>query len=283
MSWKPRKTSMSSQSTHDARAGTLHRKLTGIFESATRHYEKAAWRANAALSVQLGRLRGQTSNLSSTFLAMPLILGKLSPSILANLQTAIFAAPFAEFNASDHAKGYVFNPDANAITRIFEGGYRFRRIEAPQLRAMADLMSELRPEITTHVGGGWKVINLKSWSVRSDTVQHGPNAWHLDGFPVGTFKVMVYLTPIGPATGTTEVRFADDSTRVLEGEAGTYLLFDPSVLWHRGVAPTDAGVERTHIEITIMRAPTTDLSLVEGGLNSAFPRLPWTRRPIRTT
>jgi hypothetical protein len=277
-----RRTSMSSQSAHDVRAGTLQRKLGAIVESATRHYEKAAWRANAALSVQLGRLRRQTSSLSSTFSAMPLMLGKLSPSTLANLQTAIFSAPVAEFNASDHAAGYVFNPDANAIARIFEGGYRFRRIDAPQLRAMGNMISELAPGITTHVGSGWKVINLKSWSVCSDTVQQGPNAWHLDGFPVGTFKLMVYLTPIGPATGTTEVRFADDSTRVLEGDAGTYLLFDPSVLWHRGVAPTDAGVERTHIEITIMRAPTTDLSLVEGGLNSAFPRLPWTRRPIRT-
>lgn len=273
---------MSYQSTHDTPAGALPRKLASIVEIATRLYEKAAWRANAVLSVQLGRLRGQSSSQSRAFWSAPLVLGKVSTSMLASLQAAIFSAPIAEFNASDHASGYVFNPDAQAIGRIFGGGYRFRRIEAPQLRAIANFLSELEPALTTYIGGSWKVINLKSWSVRSDTVQQGPNAWHLDGFPVGTFKLMVYLTPIGPATGTTEVRFADGSSRVLEGEAGTYLLFDPSVLWHRGVAPTDAGVERTHIEITIMRAPATDLSLVEGGLNSAYPRLPWTRRPIRT-
>lgn len=258
-----------------------HKAETGTSELQQR-FARIAWATNAALAIWLGRLRGQTSHLSRAFSAMPLTSGKLSPSSLKNLQAAIFSASAAEFKASDHATGYVFNPDAKAIAKIFESGYRFRRIEAPQLRAMTNLMSELGPSITTHVGGGWKVINLKSWSVRSDTVQHGPNAWHLDGFPVGTFKLMVYLTPIGPATGTTEVRFADGSSQILEGEAGTYLLFDPSVLWHRGVAPTDAGVERTHIEITIMRAPTIDLSLVEGGLNSAFPRLPWTRRPIRT-
>jgi hypothetical protein len=258
-----------------------HKAEVGVNELQQR-FARGAWAANAALAVWFGRLHGQTSSLSNAFSAMPLTLGKLTPSTLANLQTAIFSAPIAEFKASDHAAGYVFNPDAKAIAKIFEGGYRFRRIEAPQLRAMADLMSELERGITTHVGGGWKVINLKSWSVRSDTVQHGPNAWHLDGFPVGTFKLMVYLTPIGPATGTTEVRFTDGSSQILEGEAGTYLLFDPSMLWHRGVAPTDAGVERTHIEITIMRATATDLRLVEGGLNSAFPNLPWTRRPIRT-
>jgi hypothetical protein len=273
---------MSYQSTDETRMSTLSRKLTAIVDIAAQFYERAAWRANATLSGAMGRLRRQTSTISSAFSEMPLLLGKVSSSTLANLQPAILSAPFAKFSASDHAAGYVFQTDGVAISRIFEGGYRFRQIAPAQLHAVSDFLSEVAPAITAHLGTGWKVINLKSWSVRSDTVPQGPNAWHLDGFPIGTFKLMVYLTPIGPMTGTTEVRFADGSSKVLEGEAGTYLLFDPSLLWHRGVAPLSAGIERTHIEISIMRALSTDLRLVEGGLNSSYPRVPWTRRPIST-
>jgi hypothetical protein len=269
------------QSAHDARAGTPLRKLAAIVGVVIQLYEKAAWRANAVLSVQIGRLRGQTSNLSRAFSALPLVLGKVSPSTVANVKNSVLSAPLIKFDASDHAAGYVFQSDAAAISRVFEGGYRFRQFDMPQLRAVAHFLSEVEPAVTERLGSGWKVINLKSWSTRSDTVQQGPNAWHLDGFPIGTFKLMIYLTPVGPATGSTEVRFADGSSKVLEGEAGTYLLFDPSVLWHRGVAPLGAGVERTHVEITIMRALSTDLRPVEGGLNSSFPRVPWTPRPIR--
>jgi hypothetical protein len=75
---------------------------------------------------------------------MPIVLGKISPSILAILQDAIFSAPRAEFQVSDHAPGYVFNPDTDATIRVFEAGYRFRQMRAPQLRAVADLLSELR-------------------------------------------------------------------------------------------------------------------------------------------
>jgi hypothetical protein len=57
-------------------------------------------------------------------------------------------------------------------------------------------------------------------------------------------------------------------------------LFDPSELLHRGVAPTGSKTERTHIEITLMRFPSIDQRLAFGGLNSAYPSLPWTRRPL---
>ncbi len=192
----------------------------------------------------------------------------------------ILNAPEAEFKADDHAEGYEFNPNSDVVESIFKAGYHFRDLGTAQVRAISRAVREMAPDITAHLGSSWRVINVKSWSVRSDTVQQGPNAWHLDGFPVGTFKVMVYLTPIGKATGTTEIRLADDSTTILEGGSGTYLLFDPSVIWHRGVAPTEAATERTHIEITLMRSAATDLRYAHGGLNSAYPRLPWARRPI---
>lgn len=256
--------------------------FVAITNHARSYLSNLTWKANAKLAGALGRMHGYATAESDSFRRKPISLGRLSGRSLATLQSLILNAQVADFDVADHAPGYVFSPDDQTADRIFKGGYRFRRLDAPQLRAIADALRELAPDITRRLGSGWRVINLKSWSTRADTIQAGPNAWHVDGFPAGTYKLMIYLTPIGPAVGTTEVRYDDGSSQILEGEAGTYLLFDPSVLWHRGIAPAEPGIERTHIEITLMHAPSIDLRLADGGLNSAHPRLPWTRRRLRT-
>jgi len=261
--------------------GLLRRNFVAVANHAKSYLSNLAWKANAKLASTLGRMRGYATAESDSFGHRPIRLGRIPERTLAALQSLILNAPVADFDVADHARGYLFDPDDRTINNIFKGGYRFRRLDAPQLRGIADALRELAPDITSHLGSGWRIINLKSWSTRADTVKAGPNAWHVDGFPAGTFKLMIYLTPIGASVGTTEVRFDDGASQILEGEAGTYLLFDPSVLWHRGIAPTQPGIERTHIEITLMRAPSIDLRLADGGLNSAYPRLPWTRRPLR--
>jgi hypothetical protein len=249
-------------------------------EHVANRFSNLAWKVNANVSTALGRLQGHASPESRHFCQMPMYLGKLSQQTLSALRSLILDAPLAEFKAEDHVRGYVFNPEGEAVKRIFQAGYRFRCIDGPQYRGISDALHEMEVEITRHLGSGWRVINLKSWSTRVDTVQEGPNAWHLDGFPASTYKLMIYLTPIGRSTGTTEVRFGDGTCKLLEGDSGTYLLFDPSTLWHRGIAPNELGSERTHIEITLMRSAAVDLRLAFGGLNSAYPHLPWTRRPI---
>lgn len=265
---------------HPSSNTTSHSKLVKAAAYARFRLEKSAWRVNVLLSRLCGRLRGHASPDGEAFRRLPMHLGRLSEANLNALREAIAAAPIAPFSAADHAPGYVFNEGDDAIARIFNDGYRFRRLDAPQRRAIARALDELASEITRCLASGWRVINVKSWSIRSETVQLGPNAWHLDGFPVGTFKLMIYLTPIGKMHGTTEVKLGDGSSRILEGEAGTYLLFDPSVLLHRGIAPGAPAVERIHIEITLMVTPVTDRRLADGGLNSSYPRLPWARLPI---
>jgi hypothetical protein len=255
-------------------------KLLKLAELMRAYVESAAWHANAVLARFLGRLGGRYSPEGAAFRRLPLHIGQLSGKTFEALCAAIAEAPVAAFSPSDHSPGYVFPKGDAEMASIFNAGYQFRRLDAPQARAIARALDELAPEIGRRLATGWRVINLKSWAIRIDTVQRGPNAWHRDGFPVGTYKLMIYLTPIGATVGTTEVRLADGSSRTVEGPPGTYLLFDPSVLWHRGVAPSDPGVQRTHVEITIMCAAVTDRRLAVGGLNSSYPRLPWSRRIV---
>ena len=254
-------------------------KLATIMKNATDRLAARAWATNSSLTRWWGRFRGSWMTQSENFAKMPLHVGAVSPRTLAALQDALIDAPIAPFDPADHAAGYVFNSDGDSVEKIFKAGFKFRKLGEQQSSAIAGAVKELAPNISALLGTGWRVINVKSWSIQSETVKLGPNAWHLDGFPIGTFKLMVYLTPISSTVGTTEVKFDDESTRLLEGDAGTFLLFDPSTLLHRGVAPTDRTTSRVHVEITLMRALTTDVQLAHGGLNSAFPRFPWTRLP----
>lgn len=254
-------------------------KLAAFVKKATDSIAARSWAANAKVTRWLGQLSGSWSKRSASFAELPIHLGKVSPQTLSNLQRAIIDAPIVNFDPSDHAAGYCFNSNGNAVKSIFDGGFRFRQLGAQQCAAISSAIRELAPAITEQLGTGWRVINVKSWSIQSKTTQQGPNAWHYDGFPVSTFKLMVYLTPVSVQTGTTEVKYDDGRCQLLEGDAGTYLLFDPSALLHRGVAPADTSKDRVHIEITLMRSLRTDAHLVFGGLNSAYPRFPWSTLP----
>lgn len=245
-----------------------------------RAFDGLVWRANTALAIAAGRAAGRTSAESAAFAAKPIRLGRISEDRLAELRATVLAAPELPFSADDHAPGYVFNAYGEALASIFGAGFRFRDLRDPQYAAIGRALRDIADEITQSLGGGWRVANLKSWTTSPRTTDRGPNAWHYDHFPVGTYKLMIYLTKIGPETGTTEVKYADGSTQILEGEAGTYLLFDPSALLHRGVAPCLPDAERTHVELTLVRWLSVDTALAAGGLNTSYPTRPWRRAVV---
>lgn len=230
------------------------------------------WRTNGMLARAAGKLRGLESAESAAFVKIPFSDGRLPLNALERLKSVIPSATDVEFCIDDHAPGYAFNPGARPSRT------RFHRIDEKQTHAIAAAIDGITSQITRQLGSGWRVINVKSWSIQSGSVS--PDAWHLDCFPPSTFKLMIYLNPVGRETGTTEVRYDDGTTAILEGEAGTYLLFDPNTLWHRPIPPAQPGIVRTIIEVTLMRAPFTDQRLAYAGLNSSYPIMPWTARPL---
>jgi hypothetical protein len=253
--------------------------LASHYLSAGAHHSSAfAWRANGVFARGVGKLCGLESPESTAFARKPFTHGVLPLSTVARLKTVILGAPNVEFRSDDHAPGYVFNPGGDALARGYNATCRFHRIGENQAHAIAAAIDGIASQITNKLGSGWRIINVRSWSLRSGHVS--ADNWHLDGFPPGTFKLMLYLTPVSQRTGTTEVRYDDGTTTTLEGEAGTYLLFDPSRLWHRAIPPAQPDLERTIIEVSLMRAPFTDRSLACAGLNSSYPFMPWAARPL---
>jgi hypothetical protein len=255
------------------RASRLTKLATHYWSALGYRSSAFAWRANDLLARAAGKLRGLDSADSAAFAKRPFTDGRLPLNALERLKSVILSAPDAAFSRDDHAPGYEFNVHTN-----YGDTCRFHRIDENETHAIGAAMDAIASQITRKLGSGWRVFNVRSWSLRPGRA--GSDDWHLDGFPRGTFKLMLYLAPIGREMGTTEVRYDDGTTAILEGEAGMYLLFDPSTLWHRAIPPAQLGIERTIIEVSLMRAPFTDQRLAGAGLNSSYPFMPWAARPL---
>jgi hypothetical protein len=134
---------------------------------------------------------------------------------------------------------------------------------------------EMFPILNEAFGYPVKVVNVRCWETPSIQEERGPNAWHRDYFPSGLFKTLLYLTPPGPETGTTEVQLANGSTVHAEGPAGTFFCFDSNALLHRGVSPRpDKIPKRTIIEFTTMPFFMNIPDPVIAGINACYPQAP---------
>ena len=87
------------------------------------------------------------------------------------------------------------------------------------------------------------------------------------------YKVLFYLNPAGKNTGSTEMRLPDGSSRIIEGPAGTWVLFNSTALTHRGLPDTSG--ERVIINATVVPAFKENLFPVFAGLAANFPWFPW--------
>lgn len=254
------------------RASRLTKLATHYWSALGYRSAALAWRTNDMLARAAGKLRGLESADSTAFLKKPFSDGRLPLNALERLQSVIYSARDVKFCIDDHAPGYAFNRDARP------GGTRLHHIGEKQTHAIAAAIDDIASQITRKLGSGWRVFNVRSWSLQSGTSR--ADDWHLDCFPRSTFKLMLYLSPVGREMGTTEVRYEDGTAAIVEGEAGTYLLFDPNTLWHRAIPPARPGIERTAIEVSLMRAAFTDQRLAYAGSNAAYPFMPWTARPL---
>ncbi|MBS0523992.1 MAG: hypothetical protein JSS04_10175, partial [Proteobacteria bacterium] len=98
------------------------------------------------------------------------------------------------------------------------------------------------------------------------------DGWHLDGWPIGIYKLYLYLEGASEELGTTQIRYADGTIATVEGGLGTWAIFANSVLMHRAY-PSPAKW-RPAIEIPILPALATDPTPKHRGCTGSFPWYP---------
>ncbi|WP_437725554.1 hypothetical protein [Sorangium sp. So ce861] len=213
---------------------------------------------------------------SPTFAREGYHLGRLPAAEVEAMKAALARAPIVRVTASDYAPGYMYNAHLSA-----EGEAAVNRDNeylglGPEALACArPLLAALGESARACLGTPVRVVNLRSWRTFAHAARAEANGWHRDGpYPPMVLKAMIYLSEVGPETGSTEVVREDGARFLASGPPGTFLVFKNFELIHRGVPPSRG--ERLVLEVTLAPHATDDLRPVCAGQNADFPLSPWT-------
>lgn len=212
---------------------------------------------------------------SPEFAARAYLVGHLPPVLVERALAMVRRARVIEMRAGDSLPGYRSSEKVYKVAKTLNAGHRYFMPEPVDRVALSSLIAALGPEVHRALGTEWRVVNTRILETLPSAAIMGPNAWHGDGFPPELLKIMVYLSPAGPACGTTEFQLQGGATSCIEGPAGTWVLFRNSTVIHRGVPPTTG--TRLAIEITLAPSWRRSTEPVFAGLNATYPEYPWSR------
>ncbi|MDO8794121.1 MAG: methyltransferase domain-containing protein [Vicinamibacterales bacterium] len=231
-----------------------------------------SWAFYARLVRQLGRARP-----SPLFARDGYAIGRIPQEQVEACLEMVRHADTVLMRAEDSAPGYRRSEKVYKVAKTLNAGHRYFRPRAGELGPLVRVLETLGPAVREAIGTEWRVVNTRVLETLAGAEVMGPNAWHGDGFPPDMLKVMLYLSPAGRESGTTELRLPDGSSLVVEGPAGTWVLFRNSVLIHRGLPPLSGS--RLAVETTLVPALRRSVAPVFAGLNATYPEYPWSPRP----
>ncbi|MCH9614755.1 MAG: hypothetical protein SP1CHLAM54_12770 [Chlamydiia bacterium] len=165
-----------------------------------------------------------------------------------------------------HSSGLKSGGKLNTINRYF-------MLEDTQKKVIAKVLKALELPIMEYLGNPWRVLTVRAWETPPGNLEWGPNAWHTDGLPRSALKLMIYPLGASEAVGTTEIKTKEDDIIGIEGDPGTWLMFNNNELIHRGVAPLSK--TRQIVEITYSPSIMNDMTVRVAGQNACYPLLPW--------
>jgi hypothetical protein len=198
-------------------------------------------------------------------------LGVLSDTDTVSMQNCIKSAPLEEMKESDHLPWYSHNNFNEQGLSIFAEWFRFYDLSLASDVVHGVLRNNV-PQIKACLGHDMRIVNVRCWGLLPNSPSYGPNAWHSDCFPDGIHKLLVYLTPPGPLTGTTELQLNGEIVS-MDGPPGSWVFFNPSKILHRGLSPQTG--ERIILEVTIVPAFKQSSRPVFAGNNAPYPIYPW--------
>jgi len=211
----------------------------------------------------------------SEFLRKGFKLGTLSSEELASLLDLLESAPNQKIKTQDCHPEYLNNPYLEDLQSKFDDHFCYYDVSGHR-DSLRKIFSNYSSTVRDCLGHPARIVNIRCWGILSAAPKEGPNAWHSDHLAYGVHKMLVYLTPVGEETGTTEIRLKDGSVESVKGPAGTWIFFNPTNYIHRGVPPRLEAYKRIILELMIVPAFKENFEPVFPGLNAAYPWFPWT-------
>lgn len=242
-----------------------------FFEKCRQKFSYIIWEQFIPL-VKLFRKMGTGASPNFEFTKKEIKTGVLLLTDLEELLGCLERVPLIDEVASDLVSGFFFNANIGKSEEGYSKNFRFFDLRS-ESNCIQKVFNNLAPEITACLGHGFRIANLNCWSMTPDAAGFASNAWHTDGFPSGMYKLLIYLTPPSKEGGTSEIKFSDGTSTLVEGPAGTWLLFNSTNLIHRGL-PALSG-ERVVINATIIPAFNNHTRPFFAGQAACFPWFPW--------
>jgi len=206
------------------------------------------------------------------------VTGQLDSDLTSRLIEMVEQANVIAFSAADSRADFAFSPNVSEYESAINSDHQYLDLTTTMLWQVNTLLTTMDPIIQNAIGTPWRALNVRVWkttalAVGAETI--GSLDWHDDGMPKDMLKLLVYLTDLSLETGSVEWKVSETETTHLIGPAGSWLLFQNSVVFHRGRPPTEPGTHRTLLEITLTPSAMNVPTIVRGGNNARHPWRYW--------
>lgn len=230
-----------------------------------------AWDIYPKFTKAYALLHGVKAPSDEHFLQYGFRQGVIDEKLNTNFLNAFQYAKAIPFTCEDCDPNYLsYNMGINTEERL-NNSHTYVMLDDLQRDALKPIILSLKDQITECLGMPWRVATLRAWKTAPKPEEFGPNAWHKDGMPLSVLKIMYYPRGASSEKGSVELQLPE--VHAVEGEPGTWVLFKPSEIVHRALAPQVG--ERIAVEITILPSLTYALEPISAGQNARHPILPW--------
>ena len=138
-------------------------------------------------------------------------------------------------------------------------------------KSFVKFMKLIAPVVEQQIGSHFKITNVRAWNTKPNT-NFGPYNWHFDGGSVFIRKLMFYLRPPNLENGSIEISDRTGHSFVVKHSSPVCVLYDSSVLSHRGIAPSNIDL-RPVIEVTLSPSEATHIDFIYAGQNAKMSAL----------
>lgn len=199
--------------------------------------------------------------------------GHISDDLVERWLSACAGAERVTYSIGQEDSGYVSVKSAD-VSKAMTDYFNWFDPRHFDDKLIDDTIGAVDKEVRKCLRGNWHAVNFKVVRSVAGAPDVGMYEWHTDCFPKNFYKLLIYLNGATESSGSTEIRYSDGRELAITGKPGTWALFNPNTLWHRG-RPVLSG-ERIVVELTVARALRAPVRVGYGGVNSCYPRYPWT-------
>lgn len=217
--------------------------------------------------------RNATTNHSSEFLDRGYKVFQLPDEILASVWSFFDDQNRIDFQLDDVAENcWPARINQEIADRLNRSHYFYAPPSQTAQAVLKSFLDSIAKTIESELASPWCIVNVRS-SAALPSDDFGPTEWHSDGGPRFLRKILIYPNPMGLESGTIEIYGRVEGPVTVNSDGAVAILYDTSMLVHRGRPGRNTDLIRPMLEVTIAPSAETSTELQFSGQNARVPRI----------